>query len=75
MDKELVADLCDAIREISARSYPVVDLIRTEAALELIADRLKNAHLIIPLLDGIEDRLCEIRDELSTLSTIQEARA
>jgi hypothetical protein len=74
MDRESVADLCDAIRELNTPTHPGVDLLSTENALWRIAANLENVHKIISILDGIEDRLCEIRDEVSTLSIIQEAR-
>lgn len=71
MDNDALLDIAAAIR---SKNIPDVDLLSTEKALWRIAGLLENVHLAIPLLDGIEDRLCEIRDELTTLSAIQEAK-
>jgi hypothetical protein len=69
----------EELREIAAairsKNIPEVDLVPTQNALWRIAGLLEDAHKIIPLLDGIEDRLCEIRDEVNTLSAIQEAKS
>ncbi|NBQ50500.1 MAG: hypothetical protein EBY40_07115 [Marivivens sp.] len=71
MDNEALLDIADAIRR---KNIPEVDLLSTQNALWRIAGLLEDVHTILPLLDGIEDRLCEIRDELSTLSAIQESK-
>ena len=71
MDDEALWDIAAAIR---SKDIPDVDLVSTQDALWRIAGLLEDVHTIVPLLDGIEDRLCEIRDELNTLSTIQEAQ-
>jgi len=72
MDNEGLWDIAAAIR---SKNIPDVDLMPTQDALWRIAGLLEDARKIIPLLDGIEDRLCEIRDELNTLSAIQEAKS
>lgn len=71
MDNAALWDIADAIRR---KDIPEVDLLSTQNALWRIAGLLEDVHTIVPLLDGIEDRLCEIRDELSTLSAIQESK-
>ena len=71
MDNEALLDIAAAIR---SKNIPDVDLVSTENALWRIANLLENVHKIVPLLDGIEDRLCEIRDELDTLLTIKESQ-
>ena len=68
-------ELWEIAAAIRSKNIPEVDLVPTQNALWRIAGLLEDAHKIIPLLDGIEDRLCEIRDELNTLSAIQEAKS
>jgi len=71
MNNEALSDIAAAIR---SKNIPDVDLVSTANALWRIAGLLENVHTIVPLLDGIEDRLCEIRDEINTLSAIQESK-
>ena len=71
MDNEALWDIAAAIRN---KNIPDVDTFPVQDALWRIAGLLENGHKVIELLDGIEDRLCEIRDELNTLSAIQEGK-
>jgi len=71
MDNEGLWDIAAAIR---SKNIPDVDLVSTQDALWRIAGLLEDFHKVADALEGIEDRLSEIGDTLSTLSAIQEAR-
>jgi hypothetical protein len=71
MDNEGLWDIAAAIR---SKNIPDVDLVPTQDALWRIAGLLEDFHKVADALEGIEERLSEIGDTLSTLSAVQEAR-